>query len=133
MRSVRRNSVGDAAISIGGNPVKDLADDLRELASPIERGEKITVAIERAARSAGLGHWRVFNIWYGKARGVDVAEIAAVALALDHKRRAERRCELQQLWARLAQLESSLAISDPDFHRPSIEAVHDHLRGARRR
>lgn len=125
MSRLKANPVGDVANSYGDNSVKDLADDLQELASPIDRGEKITVAIERAANLSGLQRWRVFNIWYGKAKHVSALECIAVSTALKEKRRNERRNEWHELWTRLLRLESTLAQSDPEFHRPSINAARD--------
>ena len=120
--------VGDSANSVGGNPIKDLADDLRRLAAPIVRSEKMSAAIERAARLAGLPAWRVFNIWYGKAKRVEEAERAAVKAALDKKIREAARNEFHELKTRLAILESRLNQIDPDFHRPAIDAAREQMR-----
>jgi hypothetical protein len=78
--------------------------------------------IDRARKASGLPYWRCWNIWYGKARHIAPEEYAAVAAALEKKRRDDNRAELQQLWTRLVRLESALAQTDPDFHRPSIDA-----------
>jgi hypothetical protein len=121
-------AIGDAANFVGSSENRDLAAELRHLASPIERGEKVPVAIDRARKAASLPYWRCWNIWYGKARHIAPEEYAAVAAALEKKRRDDNRAELQQLWTRLVRLESALAQTDPDFHRPSIDA----LRNARR-
>lgn len=123
MRAVDRRSIGDAANSVGDNPIKDLADDLRELAAPIPRGEKVADAVDRAASLCGLNRWRVFNVWYGKAKSIEPAEIAAVAAALAAKRRREQRNELHELRARLLALESALRVSDPEFHEPTLSAL----------
>lgn len=123
MRAEERVAVGDAANFVGDSNLKALADDLQSLAAPIERAEKVGTAIDRAAKLSGLPYWRVFNIWYGKARTVEPHERDAVTTALEKKRRDERRNEWQELWTRLLRLESALAQSDPDFHRPSIDAL----------
>jgi hypothetical protein len=111
--------------------VNDLALDLRELAAPIPRDEKIMVAIERAARRAGMPIWRTFNIWYGKATTLRPEEYAAVAAALAEKKRLETRNEFHDLKTRLAILESRLTQIDPDFHREEIDQIR--LQGGRSR
>lgn len=114
---------GDVANFVGDRSVKGLADKLQELASPIDRDEKIGTAINRAAERSGLQYWRCFNIWYGKAKHITDEECAAVSIALEKKSRDERRNEWQELWTRLLRLESSLTQTDPDFHRPALDAL----------
>lgn len=128
MRAVSQNRIGAGANSVGDNLIRGLADDLRELAAPIERSEKMSEAVRRAARMAGLAPWRIFNIWYGKARRVDEAERQAIAVALDKKRREAARNEFHELKTRLAVLESRLAQIDPDFHRPTIDQTREQMR-----
>jgi hypothetical protein len=101
---------------------------LKELAEPWSPGDRIKRLIERAARRAGLPYWRAFDIWYGKARRIEAFERAAIGDALDKKRREAARNELHELRTRLARLESLLAQSDPDFHRPSIDAAREQAR-----
>ena len=95
----------------------DASAALRELAQPWAGGEKVKIAINRAARQAGLSYWRAFDIWYGKARRVEQSEIEAINEALAKKRREDARNELQQIWTRLIQLEARMAQTDPDFDR----------------
>jgi hypothetical protein len=99
------------------------AEKLQELVSPIPRGEKWKVTIERAVRRSGLSFWRCFNIYYGKARRIDTEERAAIESALEKKRSEAERNELHELKLRLARLESRLATTDPDFHRGDIEML----------
>ena len=104
----------------------DVAVSLRELAGdPLH---PIKAAIARAAQAAGFDYWRAFDIWYGKARRIEDYEKAAVAAALDRKRREAARNELQELRTRLLRLESLMVQSDPDFHRPGLDANREHLR-----
>jgi len=128
MPRVEEATIGSAANNVGGNVLKRLANDLKELASPIDRGEKVTVAIERSARRCGLTAWRVFNIWYGKARSIEPREIAAITAALDKKRKEAARNEFHELKTRLAILESRLNQIDPDFHSPTIDAAWAQMR-----
>ena len=106
----------------------DLAASLRELSEPWPSGSKVKAAIDRAARAAGLGYWRASDIWYGKARRIEAFERDLVAAALERKRKEAARNELHELRTRLARLESLLAQSDPDFHRPTIAASREQLR-----
>jgi hypothetical protein len=94
---------------------------LRELSEPWSRGDRVKAAIQRASRLSGLNYWRAFDIWYGKARRVDVTEITAIADALERKRSLEARNELQELRTRLAKLETRLSQTDEDFYRPQID------------
>jgi hypothetical protein len=129
MNRVNAAAVGDAANSDGGSLIRDLANDLRELAAPITRSEKMSVAIERAARLSGLEPWRAFNIWYGKAKRVETAERQAVKAALAKKQREAARNEFHELKIRLAILESRLNQIDPDFHSPTLDAAREQMRG----
>lgn len=109
MSAALPGSIGSAANSVGSF--------LRELAEPMERGEKIRPIIERAARRAGLSYWRTYNIWYRKAGRVSEAERARIAEALEHKRKEATRNELHELRLRLVRLEAILARTDTDFRR----------------
>jgi hypothetical protein len=109
------------------NPAKAL----KELSEPSSREEKITTIIERTACLAGLSYSRCFEIWYGRARRIEPAEIARISEALKQKQALEARNELSELRLRLERLESILVLSDPDFHREDISAVRDCLRRSR--
>jgi hypothetical protein len=104
---------------------------LRELSKPLPRDEKITVIIERTARRAGLSYSRCFEIWYGRARRIEPAEIARISDALEQKKRLDARNELSELRLRLARLESLLALSDEEFHRDTIDQTRAALRRSR--
>jgi hypothetical protein len=106
----------------------DAAGALQELAGPSQRGDRVKVAIERAARLAGLTYWRAFDIWYGKARRIEQFEADAIADALRAKREKATANELQELKIRLARMESMLAQIDADFYRPQIDIARSHLR-----
>lgn len=99
------NSIGSAANSIGDS----VSMDLRRLAEPWLRGEKVQIAIGRAAKLTGLPYWRAWNIWFRKARTIKPEEREAIAQALEDKHDAELRAELQNLRIRLARLECVLA------------------------
>lgn len=109
--------------------MNDLAIDLRALAAPISRDEKIMIAIERAARRAGMPIWRTFNIWYGKATSITAEERAAVVAALAEKKRLETRNEFHELKTRFAILESRLLQVDQDFHRETADQIRQQVRG----
>jgi hypothetical protein len=96
------------------------AQMLRALSDP---GARTKVAIDQAARRSGLHYWRVFDIWYGKARRIEPHEIEKIKQALDAKNdqaRADERAtrdELQALKSRIARLEARLAAEDEDVRR----------------
>lgn len=106
----------------------DYADNLRKLAEPSMRGDRVKVAIERAARLSGLSYWRTFDLWYRKARRVEDFEIAAISEALRRKTRLDTRNELSQLRLRIEALEARYAKCDQDFHEPDIDGLGEILR-----
>lgn len=113
--------------------MKDAAALLRELSEPRVGGEFVKVAIDRAAKRAGFGYWRAFDIWYGKARRIEQFERDALAAAVEKKRREAARNEIHDLRLRLARLESRLVQTDEDFHREDIAALGLALSGAGQR
>jgi hypothetical protein len=115
MSAALPGSIGSAANSVGSH--------LRELAEPIQRGEKIQQIIERAARRAGLSYWRAYNIWFGKARRIEEHERVRIAEALDKRRKEVTRNELHDLRSRLARLEALLVQADEEFHRPQLDPL----------
>jgi hypothetical protein len=110
----------------------DAAKALRELSQPQMRGEKIQVIIERCAHLAGLSYSRAFEIYYGRARRIEPAEIARIAEALDRKNQRDARNEFQELRLRIARLESLFTQNDPDFHREDLAALRSAMSPAGR-
>lgn len=99
----------------------EAAEALRELSRPWSDGQKVKVAIDKAAKLAGLSYWRAFDIWYRKARRVETSEADAIAEALRMKNAKDTRNELSDLRLRLARLEAILSQTDPEFHRPAVD------------
>lgn len=127
MTAVGIGGVGKSPKNIGS----EIATDLRALAEPRIHGEKINVVLDRIARACGFDYWRTFDLWYRKARRVEESERAAVAAALDKKRKEAARNELHELRTRLLRLESLLVQTDEDFHRPDITALGQQRRTLR--
>lgn len=100
----------------------------RKLAAPIIRGEKIRAVIERAQRRAGMSYWRAYEAWYGRAKLTD-DEIERISTALEAKQTQDARNELRDLRLRLEILESRLVQTDQDFHRETITALRQSVRG----
>jgi hypothetical protein len=109
--------------SLGAALMTDPAAALRELAEPWSRGDRVKVAIDRAARRAGLTYWRAFDIWYGKARRIENHETDAIQDALTKRRKEVTRNEIHDLRTRLARLESLLVQTDEEFHRPVLDRL----------
>ncbi len=95
---------------------------VKELSEPWSSGELVKVAIGRAAKLSGLTYWRVFDIWYRKARKVEDYEIQKIQEALRIKNEKAARNELHDLKLRLAKLEAALAAGDAEFYSPHIDA-----------
>lgn len=95
----------------------DLSPLLKQIAGPGERGDKIKVAIERAANATGLSYWRAFDIWYGKARLILPDEEAAIMAALVRIEIDRERKELHQMRTSHARFESRLNQMEAAFNR----------------
>lgn len=106
----------------------DASNALKELAEPWGRGEKIKGVIARAAKLSGLGYWRAFDIWYGKARRVEQHEADMIADALQRKREMAAKNELSELRLRLEKLDSLLRQTDQGFYRPDIDLAGAQVR-----
>ena len=109
--------------------MSDAAMMLRELSEPWASGERVKTAIGRAARLARLSYWRTWDIWYRKARRIEVHELEQIQEALRIKNERAARNEFHELKLRLALLEARLAAGDEDFYRPEIDFARDHMRG----
>jgi len=109
----------------------DAARALKELSEPRSRDEKMTTIIERTARLAGLSYSRCYEIYYGRARRIEHAELLRITEALEQKNRKDARNELSELRLRLARLESILVLSDAEFHRETIDQTRAQLRRSR--
>jgi hypothetical protein len=112
-------AVGDAANFVGSSENRDLAAELRELASPIERGEKVPWHHRSRAQGERPALLALLEHLVRQGAPHHAGRIRGRRVALEKKRRDDNRAELQQLWTRLVRLESTLAQTDPDFHRPS--------------
>lgn len=82
---------------------------LRELAEPSPRGERIKEVVDRLSRLTGLDYWRVYDIWYGRARRIEEFEIDAIADAVEAKRLKVVQNEYADLCARMARIETLMA------------------------
>jgi hypothetical protein len=101
---------------------------LRELAEPSPRGERIKEVIERVARLCGLDYWRVYDMWYGRARRIEDHEYDAIADAVDAKRLKVVQNEYADLRARMARLEALMGRLGETDRRPRPDVVGAPLR-----
>jgi hypothetical protein len=111
--------------SLGG----DATRMIQALAEPRIGGESTKQALERVARHLRFSYWRAFDIWYGKARRIEDHEYTALTEATHKKNSKDIRNELQDLRLRIARLESTLNSGDSEFHRPTLDALGDQVRG----
>jgi hypothetical protein len=109
----------------------DVSKALKELSEPHSREEKIDAIIARCAHLAGLKYSRCYEIYYGRARRIEPAEIARISEALKQKRAEDIRNELSELRLRLTRLESLLVLSDQEFHRAPIYQTRPQVRRPR--
>ena len=109
----------------------DAALMLRELSAPWAAGERMKSVLQRTSRLCRLTYWRTSDIWYRKAKRIELHEIEQIAEALRIKRETTARNELHHLKTRLAKLESLLSSKDPDFFSPDIDFYRDQMREPR--
>lgn len=93
----------------------DATKALKELSKPHGEGEKIPSIIERTAHLAGLSYSRAYEIYYGRAKRIEPAEVDRITEALDRKNRRDARDEFQELRILVARLESRFAQEDLGF------------------
>lgn len=96
---------------------------------PVNGGATIRARILATARRLGWNYSRTRDVWYEQARRIDAHEMDQLRAALKKKEAQEANDDIQQLRARLARLETVLAVADADFHGPHIEAVRGQMRG----
>lgn len=92
---------------------------LWELSEPKPPGEKVKATIRRVAKLAGLGYWRAFDIWYRKARRIEVGEANKIWGALRDKNERAAGIELEQLKLQIAVLEARLPKRNTNRSRPA--------------
>lgn len=102
----------------------DVSRRLRALAEPRPVGDRVKVAISRAARAAGLPYWRAYDVWYGKARRIHADEIQAIRAAeLARSKGASR--ELYALARDFEALAERASRVDPEMVGPWADAMRD--------
>lgn len=99
------------------------SDLLRELAQPRGDGEFIKTTIDRVSKLSKLGYWRVFDLWYKKARTVEEYELDQIREALRIKNEKAARNELHEAKLIIARLEARLNAGDSDFYRADIDGL----------
>ena len=110
------------------NSVGAAAAMLWELSLPWGDGERKKSVIDRTSKLCRLNYWRAFDIWYRKARRIEIHEMQQIAEALLVKKEMAARNELHELKLRLARLEATLNAGDAEFHSPAVDFARDMLR-----
>lgn len=62
--------------------VKWASESLRKIVGPVGRDEAQRAIVERAAASVGFPYWRTYDLWYARARRLEIKEQNAINLAL---------------------------------------------------
>jgi hypothetical protein len=114
--------------AISPNSVGKAADMLWELSLPWRDGEKKKQVIDRTSKLCRLDYWRTWDIWYRKARRIEIHEMQQIAEALLIKNEKAARNEFHELKLRLATLEARFNAGDADFHSPAADYARDVLR-----
>jgi hypothetical protein len=91
------------------------AEMLRALSEP---GQQVKAAMYDAAELTGLRYWRIFDIWYRKARRVEQHEVEKIRDAWRDKRERAAREELHELKRRIERLEARLSQDSTMVYRP---------------
>ena len=100
--------------------VEEASASLRLLAGPMRIGDRIKARISRAARASGLTYWRAYDIWYGKARRLDAAEMEAIRCAAKIQRGRHDDLAMAAGFEALAQ---RLSTMDADTGGPEARAM----------
>ena len=98
---------------------------LRELVGPRMADESIKITLANAARICGLSYWRIYDIWYGRAKKISDEEEAAIINAAKRKNLRTVKNELAELRTKMARLEALLSRTDEDFFSPHITALRE--------
>lgn len=110
--------------------MSDATAMLKDLAEPWRAGEFVKDVLARVAPLAGLTHSRAFEIWYARARRVEVHEIANIAAAVAKKNKRAVWNELHDIKIRMAKLEAIIAGSGEDYGQPAPASDRSFLRVA---
>lgn len=102
---------------------------VRRAAEPRPIGDSVKVAIGRAARRLGFHYSRTKDLWYGDAHRIDADEMDALRARSRQRAEQEARADVCLAIERLVGLRAALAAADENFHRASIAALDDALRG----
>jgi hypothetical protein len=82
VREVMQKTIDSGDCSVGDTQYPELIEALKRIVGPIKIGTKTKEAINVASQRTGLPRWRTFDIWYGKARQVQVPEAILIRDAL---------------------------------------------------
>jgi hypothetical protein len=102
----------------------DVSRRLRALAEPRPVGDRVKVAIQRAARATGLTYWRAYDHWYGKAKTIHAEEIEMIRRAELNKARGASR-ELIQFARDFEAMAERASRIDPEMVGPFADAMRD--------
>ena len=100
--------------------VAEARELVQRVAEP--RGASIKASIARAARRLEWSYSRTRDVWYGDARRINSHE-------MDRLREEAERVEIRMHIGNLVALRQRLAATDAQFHRQTIAALDDALRG----
>lgn len=101
---------------------------LKELAAPVQIGDRVKAQIQRAAKLSGLPYWRAFDIWYGRYGRVDYRESEAIREAVKLKCIEGKKNVAQKLRLELATIDSLLATVDAELD--SQSPTHSRRKGS---
>lgn len=111
-------------IQSGGAEMSSVAEAsalLRRVAGPRGAGDSVKALIRRTARRLQWGPSRVKDVWYQDARRIEAYE-------MDRLRAEAARADIENAVRSVVGLRERLAATDPDFHKPTIDALDSALR-----
>lgn len=73
-----KSSLSEAKVSSASTVLSEMQGIVRSAAEPGTAGESVKVAINRAARTLGLGYSRARSYWYGEVKAVPAHEADAL-------------------------------------------------------
>jgi hypothetical protein len=113
--------------------VSQAQNDLRKLGGELLPGEKVGCVIGRVATLLGWKYSRVFEIWYGRSRRIEVFECDQVREALARKELERLENDLHNWRISLAKMDAKVASLRADLNRPRLDLLGHEVRGRGRR
>jgi uncharacterized membrane protein YccC len=111
------------ALGLDMSAVAEMRQHARAIGAPLFADEQVLFRIERVARRLSITARRARAYWYGEAASIPADHMDRARQIARQPIEQEASDAFAELQNRIARLEAALAVSDPDFHGPSLDAL----------